>query len=104
LGSWIRDVNVSVTVTSLNYPWTAPTWTDDYGFIDFASLATSRTDDGFPPPIGAPVTERAAYTIGATFCTPVVPCNNSQKVLLATHGLGFDRRYAFAAIFFKEFY
>lgn len=82
-----------MTVTSLNYNWTAPKWTDNYGWIDFASTLTSRTDDGFPPPIGAPVTETASYQIRATFCTPVVPGNNSGKVLLATHGLGFDRRY-----------
>ena len=93
-GAKCRDFMIPVNVTSLNYPWIAPKWTDDFGFIDFASIATSRTDYITPPPIGAPVLETADYTIGATFCTPKgKPNANAGKVLLATHGLGFDRRY-----------
>lgn len=92
-GAKCQDYSIPVTVTSLNYPWVAPKWTDNFGFIDFASTATSRTDAGFPPPIGAPVNETARYDIGATFCTPTGKANaNAGKVLLATHGLGFDRR------------
>ena len=85
---------IPVNVTSLTYPWIAPVWTDDFGFIDFASIATSRTDYDSPAPIGAPVLETAGYSIGATFCTPKgKPNANAGKVLLASHGLGFDRRY-----------
>ena len=91
-GAQCQDYSIPVTVTSLNYPWTAAKWTDNYGLIDFVSVASSRTDAGFPPPIGKPVNQTATYIIGATFCTPVNPTGNSGKVLLATHGLAFDRR------------
>ena len=93
-GAKCKDYMIPVNVTSLNYPWIAPVWTDDFGFIDFASIATSRTDYDSPAPIGAPVLETAGYSIGATFCTPKgKPNANAGKVLLASHGLGFDRRY-----------
>ena len=83
---------IPVTTTSDNYPWVGPKWNDDFGFIDFASVASSRTDAGFPLPFGAPVSQTAKYMIGATFCTPTHAGKNSGKVLLASHGLGFDRR------------
>ena len=91
-GAQCQDYAIPVTVTSSNYPWTAAKWTDNYGLIDYVSTATSRTDAGFPPPFGNPVNQTATYTIGATFCTPTNPATNSDKVLLATHGLAFDRR------------
>lgn len=93
-GAKCQDYTIPVNVTSLNYPWTAPKWTDNFGFIDFASIATSRTDYDSQSPIGVPVLETAGYSIDATFCTPKgKPNTNAGKVLLASHGLGFDRRY-----------
>ena len=92
-GSICKDHTILVTVTSNNYPWIAPKWTDDYGFIDFVSAASTRLDAPYPPsPIGAPVNETGTYEISATFCTPETPGKNSRTVLLATHGLGFDRK------------
>lgn len=97
-GAECQDYMIPATVTSENFPWLAPKWTDDYGFIDFASEASSRTDDGFPSPIGNFTSETASYEIGATFCTPKTANKNTKIVLLATHGLGFHRRYvAFCA-------
>lgn len=91
-GAKCQDYSIPVNVASLNYPWTGPKWTNNYGFIDFASAASSRTDDGFPSPLGNPINETASYSIGATFCTPTgTPTANAGSVLLATHGLAFDR-------------
>ena len=47
-GATCRDYTIPVNVTSLNYPWTGPRWTDNFNFIDFASAASSRTDAGSP--------------------------------------------------------
>jgi len=92
-GAQCQDYTIPVKVTSDNFPWVGPTWTDNFGMINFASAASSRTDAGFPAPVGAPVAETASYEIGATFCTPKDPNKNSRTILLATHGLGFDRSY-----------
>lgn len=91
-GANCRSYTVPVTVTSANRPWVGPRWTDNYEFIDFVSLATTRVSAGFPSPVGSPVSQTASYDISATFCTPERIGAHSKTVLLATHGLGFDSR------------
>lgn len=91
-GAKCQEYTIPVTVTSENRPWVAPRWTDNYGFIDVASTLSSRTTAGFPVPYGDPVNQTASYSISATFCTPQKAGQQSKTVLLATHGLAFDRR------------
>ena len=91
-GAKCQDYTIPLTITSENRPWIGPRWTDNYGFIDFLSIATSRPSAGFPSPVGNPVNQTASYNISATFCTPEKPGKHSKTVLLATHGLGFDKR------------
>ncbi len=92
-GANCLDYIIPLTVTSDNRPWTGPRWEDDFGFIDFLSSASTRFSAGFPSPVGDPVKQTCSYEISATFCTPQRPGNHSKTVLLATHGLGFDKRY-----------
>ncbi|MCJ1461462.1 hypothetical protein MMC07_000059 [Pseudocyphellaria aurata] len=92
-GAICRSYTVPVTVTSANRPWVGPRWTDNYEFIDFVSIATTRVSAGFPLPVGSPVNQTASYEIAATFCTPERGGAHSKTVLLATHGLGFDSSY-----------
>lgn len=88
------DSIIPVTVSSNNRPWIAPKWKNNDEFIDFLSSASSRPSAGFPAPVGNnTVKQTFSYEIGATFCTPQKPGNHSNTVLVATHGLGFDRRY-----------
>lgn len=91
-GAKCHDYIIPVTVTSENRPWIGPRWTDNYGFTDFLSTVTTRASAGFPFPVGNPVNQTAIYNISASFCTPETPGENSKTVLLATHGLGFDKR------------
>lgn len=92
-GAICHDYTIPVTVASNNRPWNGPKWEDDYGFIDFLSSASTRLSAGVPFPLGDPVKQTATYDISATFCTPKKQGENSKTVLLATHGLGFDRRH-----------
>lgn len=94
-GADCLDSIIPVTVTSKNRPWIAPKWKNNFEFIDFLSSASSRPSAGFPAPVGNPVKQTGSYKIGATFCTPQKPGNHSDTVIVATHGLGFDRRYGF---------
>lgn len=91
-GAKCQEYTIPVTVTSENRPWIGPRWTDNYGFTDFLSIAASRESARFPAPVGNPVTRTASYSIVATFCTPQKSGKHSKTVLLATHGLGYDRR------------
>lgn len=94
-GANCLDSIIHVTVTSNNQPWIAPKWKNNFEFIDFLSSASSRPSADFLAPVGNnTVKQTGSYQIGATFCTPQKPVGNqSNTVLVATHGLGFDRRY-----------
>ena len=89
-----RHHTIPVTVTSENYQWTGQRWTDDYELTDFLTVASSRPSAGIPPPYGNLTEETESYKIGATFCTPKRGGTKAKTVLLATHGLTYDRRFS----------
>ena len=90
-GAKCQDYTIPLTVTAQKRPWQGLTWTDNYGWINHVSNVTTRSAAGYPPPLGAAVNVTASYQVSATFCTPETAGNHSKTVLLATHGLGFDR-------------
>jgi hypothetical protein len=90
------DIPVSVSATALN--WTGPRWKDNYALTDFVTLAGSRSSAVSQLPFGGTYTLEANYTISATFCTPKTPNANTNTVLLASPGLGYDRRLVIAIL------
>lgn len=88
-----HDYTVPVTVTSDNYQWTGPRWSDNYELFDFLTTVTSRPTAGFSLPFGNKTKETGSYKIGATFCTPKKVGPKSKTVFIATHGLGADKGY-----------
>ena len=88
-----HDYVIPVKVTSENYQWTGPRWNDNYEFIDFLTVASYRPSVGVSPPFGNRTEETCSYQIGGTFCAPKKRGPKSKTILLATHGLGFDKRY-----------
>lgn len=91
-GAKCQDYTIPVTITPEIRPWNATKWTDNYGFIDFLTRAATRMGAGVILPVGDPVNQTASFKISATFCTPEKPGEHSKTVLLATHGLGFDKK------------
>lgn len=85
-----RDYSIPVTVISENLQWTGPRWTDDYELVDFLTVSASRSSAS---PYGNATEESGSYTIGATFCAPKNGGAKAKTVLVATHGLGYDRRF-----------
>ncbi|KAN0104869.1 alpha/beta-hydrolase [Hyaloscypha variabilis] len=85
------DIPVSVSTKGIN--WIAPKWTNNTGLIDFVSLTSSRSPANFSSPVGGSVDLNGEYTISATFCSPKTTAEKSGNILLATHGIGYDRRY-----------
>jgi hypothetical protein len=84
------DIPVSVSTEGINF--VAPKWTDNAGLIDFVSLSSSRSSANFPSPINGTVELNGQYTISGTFCSAKTNTGKSGNVLLATHGLGYDKR------------
>lgn len=84
--------NISVKPTSQNFAFTNQ-FQNNYDVVDFISNAVSRTGATFNPFSGKH-NVTASYEISATFCTPRAEGRHKRTVILASHGLGFDRRFA----------
>ncbi|KAH9205469.1 Alpha/Beta hydrolase protein [Leptodontidium sp. 2 PMI_412] len=87
-----KDYVLPVTITSGAYVWGLPTLDTDYDVTTFtANLSRWDANVTFHPISGFSPQVTASYKIAGTFCAPAK--GNSKTVLLASHGLGFDRTY-----------
>ena len=85
---YLIPVEASATVLTASYQ----PFKDNFDVVTWVNqLATGDTSSGFQPFSGKK-NLTGSYSIGATFCTPKNQNANQKTVLLATHGLGFDRR------------
>lgn len=88
------EYSIKVTATSTGYIWGIPRFKDNYDVVEFLTeIARKDSAEVFHPLSGVKnVTD--TYEVAATFCTPKKTKGGKEKtVLLATHGLGYDRRY-----------
>ncbi|KAH8685770.1 Alpha/Beta hydrolase protein, partial [Tricladium varicosporioides] len=82
-------VNVSSTVFVTNFDH----FNDDFDVVDFVSNLARRDSKTAFNPFSGTKNVTGAYTIGATFCSPKKDSPKTGTLLLATHGLGYDRGY-----------
>jgi len=89
------DFKVPLTVTSTNLVLNITTLANNFEVVDFLTDFTRIDSKTAFNPIGGIKNETANYFISGTFCTPKISSGNGHEkiVLLATHGLGYDRRY-----------
>ncbi|KAK0732082.1 Alpha/Beta hydrolase protein [Lasiosphaeris hirsuta] len=88
------DLEIPLTVTSTNIGFGLPKFTTDFDVANFIDTVSSRNTTTSDSVVAAPNNVTANYTISATFCKPkVLPAGRKNTVLLATHGLAFDRSY-----------
>lgn len=87
------EYTIPVTTTSLNWIWNVPVFKSNYDVVDFISNLESRTSGAAFQFVSGREVQNASYSIGATFCTPTTPNAKSNIILLASHGLDFDRGY-----------
>ncbi|PGH13763.1 hypothetical protein AJ79_03462 [Helicocarpus griseus UAMH5409] len=92
------DYTIPLSVaTDKALSWNGTQWSDNFGLTDFVSMAGSRPDAGFPVPITGPVDYKDDVEISGTFCSPMKGLGDVGEsggtVLLASHGLGFDKGY-----------
>jgi hypothetical protein len=85
------DYEIPVTIESLNYIFAKP-FQSNYDVVDLLSNLASRTAATDFNPYSGTALETASYTISATFCAPRNTASRNGIVLLASHGLNFDRR------------
>ncbi|KAK4188449.1 Alpha/Beta hydrolase protein [Podospora australis] len=91
------DYDIPVTITSPNFGFPINRFKTDFDVADFLDTLTSRNKNVSFSVITLPgTTVTKTYTISATFCRPGhAPPDPAEDytVIIATHGLNFDRRY-----------
>ncbi|KAK3984059.1 alpha/beta-hydrolase [Cladorrhinum sp. PSN332] len=92
-----NDYKIPINITSTNAIFGLDRFKTNFDVADFIDIYSSR-DETVSKSVLSNRTENvtATYTISATFCRPGhgTPAPNAKKsVLIATHGLGYDRAY-----------
>lgn len=90
------DYEIPVSVSAKGVGFLPPKWTNNYELINFVTLGATRPSANFSSPLG-PADLKGDYTISATFCSPTKPSKHSGTVILASHGLGFEKGYVTSA-------
>jgi hypothetical protein len=87
------DYNIPVTITSENYIFNVSEFRNNFDVVNvITDFARKDSNTSFHPFHGTK-NETAEYLIAGTFCTPNKPVGREKQVLLATPGIGYDRRY-----------
>jgi hypothetical protein len=95
-----QEYTIPVTVVSTNGIVAFSPFKDNLDLVDFLTDFTSREPPIIVTNFVGNETSTASYTISATFCTPRnSSAPNKDTILLATHGLNFDRRYSARLLF-----
>lgn len=83
-----------VTVSATNSVAKYAPFTSNYDVVGFVNAVFRRDSNDTYMPLGATNIVTATYSIGATICNPRSSTGSNKTLLLATPGLGFDRRYS----------
>jgi hypothetical protein len=86
------DYEIPVTTQTEALIWGRPKFSDNYDLAAFISTLIARPAN--PPfnPFSGTQNVTGIYTISATFCSPKTSNVHEKTILLATPGLGYDRR------------
>ncbi|KAK0643896.1 Alpha/Beta hydrolase protein [Cercophora newfieldiana] len=88
-----EDYTIPVTTTSNNLAFGLSEFQNNFDVSDFVDTITSRDPSTASSVLAAERQNLTAnYDISATFCKPAKP-GKKNTVLIATHGLNFDRSY-----------
>ncbi|KAH6674319.1 Alpha/Beta hydrolase protein [Halenospora varia] len=88
-----EEYMIPVSVSSTVFIPSFEHFNDDFDVVDFVSYLARRDFQTALNPFSGTKNVTGTYTIGATICSPTKDTAKSKTLLLATHGLGYDRRY-----------
>lgn len=87
-----KDYIVNSTITYSQLQWSEPLYKDNYEVASLLSKIAALGKVPFNPFNGAEDVTKT-FSIAGTFCKPkLLKEGKETKVLVATHGAGFDRR------------
>lgn len=89
-----KDYSISLNITSPVLTPVYPKFEDSFDVAGFINSINARDADvSFNPFLnGLTHPVNAMYTISATVCSPTSSTAKGKTLLLATHGLGYDRK------------
>jgi hypothetical protein len=87
------DYEIPVTTQTQASIFGVPKFSDNYDVAGFIANLISRNAGTPFNPFSGKRNVTGNYTISATFCSPKTFNGHEKTVLLATSGLGYDRRY-----------
>ena len=88
-----QEYIIPLEVTSENWKWALDPIKNNYEIAAINAQSGRRDSDSVFHPMTPPSgSETATYTISGTLCQPAE--GEDGTVLLATHGVGYDRSYA----------
>ncbi|KAE8446761.1 hypothetical protein EG329_011666 [Mollisiaceae sp. DMI_Dod_QoI] len=88
-----HDYSIPVNVTNLALTSSYQPFTSNYDVVDFAHGLSGRDGGATLHLFSVPKNVTGVYTISPTICSPRTRTKEGKTILLASHGLGYDRRY-----------
>jgi hypothetical protein len=91
-----QEFVIPLNVTSHVFVTKYPAFKDNFDVVGFVDDMARRDSNTIFTPFGVPPVLKnvtASYTIGAAVCIPKGAIGKDQTLLLASHGLGYDRRH-----------
>jgi len=89
-----KNYTIPLTITSPNLAFALPTFRNNFDVADFIDTISSRNASTAASVVSTTRQNiTASYKIFATLCQPASKKFRSKTVLIATHGLNFDRTY-----------
>ena len=92
-GAICEEYSIPVAIETQAYTYNGTEWHNNYELVDFVTVQVGRIGKTPRGLYAGPNNFSAGYDIGATFCSPKDTTKGKEKtVLLATHGLWFERK------------
>lgn len=87
-----HDYSILVNVTNLALTSSYRPFTSNYDVVDFANGLSGRDGGATLHLFSVPKNVTGVYTISSIICSPRTRTKEEKTILLASHGLGYDRR------------
>ncbi|KAL3420634.1 hypothetical protein PVAG01_07079 [Phlyctema vagabunda] len=88
-----HNYSIPVNVTNVALVASYEPFTSNYDVVNFANGLAGREGGASLNLFSGQATKTGIYDIGATICSPNTQSENETTIIVASHGLGYDRRY-----------
>jgi hypothetical protein len=87
-----QDYTIPINTVSVEQIPNFSPFGDNFDVVDFIGRIAARDSSTNFVPFSGTRNVSNSYNISGTICSPTIATEQTKTILLATHGLGFDRR------------